>query len=416
MNKNKSLFLHILQENKPTEKSIKILESDIGYFRVPVVIGDELIPQKKGWRIFLLDNRGIEVSNHFVASDDQLRVEAFNPESGQIEEIRDEELPIVNLHIVIPYPDSVEKIKIVEVHPSLTCCQATTSLILNRKDIEIISATKRKGIEDIYSPITYEVISKEDRTINRPLIIVLMGDGYAQNDMEKWKKDSEKIMTGFFSDPLMSSLKNRFRFIRLNLISKDSGISRERRNTALNMVLECRILTICPELAKQVANNVLGYGEYDQILVVGNTEEYGGAGYPNEGVATLSMHSSATELALHEFGHSAYGLADEYDEYVEVCENKNCKIDSEPSEPNITIETNRNKIKWQHHIKPETQIPTREPKNGVIGLFEGAKYCKTGLYRPVYDSKMRSLYQQWYAVNEEHIRKVMDAYSGKMES
>ncbi|MBC8953192.1 M64 family metallopeptidase [Xenorhabdus sp. PB62.4] len=413
MNKNKSLFLHILQENKPSEKSIKILESDIGYFRVPVVIGDELIPQKKGWRIFLLDSRGIEISNHFVASDDKLRVEIFNPESGQIEEVRDEELPIVNLHTVIPYPDSVEKIKIVEVDPLLTYHQATTSLMLNRKDIEVISATKCKGIENIYSPITYEVMSKEDRTINRPLIIALMGDGYTQNDMEKWKKDSEKIMTGFFSDPLMFSLKNRFRFIRLNLISKDSGISQERRNTALHMVLKGRLLTICSGLAKQAANNVLGYGEYDQILAVGNTEEYGGAGYPDEGIATLTIHSSATELALHEFGHSAYGLADEY---VYVCESTNCKIDSEPSAPNITIETNRNKIKWRHHIKPETQIPTREPKNGVIGLFEGAASCKTGLYRPVYNSKMRNLYQRWYAVNEEHIRKVMDAYSGKMES
>ncbi|MDC9592186.1 M64 family metallopeptidase [Xenorhabdus sp. IM139775] len=410
MNENKSLWLHLLQENTSSKKNINILNAKAGDFRVPVIPNEDLIPQHKGWRIFTLDKQGNEISHYFVAADDKPRFKTFDPESGQIERIIYKELSHLYLQIVIPYPDNVEAIKIVEIPTLSTPLTMPTSRVFNRKQIETLVKNRCKNKTETSPPISHKVISQEDNTIKRPLILVFMGDGYSQDDQKKWEKDAEEVRRNFFSDPLMSSLKNRFKVIRLDIISKESGISKgsDIKDTAFHMVLGChnidRLLCVDPHLVTQTANNVLGHGGYDQILVIGNTSDYGGAGYT--GVGTCTMDPRATEIALHEFGHSAYGLADEYDDGGVIC-----SIDGEPRQPNVTIETNRNKIKWRHLIKPETPIPTCEHINGVIGLFEGAQYCTKGKYRPVYISKMRTLGYPWYAVNEEHIRKVMDAYT-----
>jgi hypothetical protein len=43
----------------------------------------------------------------------------------------------------------------------------------------------------------------------------------------------------------------------------------------------------------------------------------------------------------------------------------------------------------------------------VPGLYEGAKYCPAGLYRPTYDSKMRSLNRPFEQINvEAHVKRV----------
>lgn len=56
-------------------------------------------------------------------------------------------------------------------------------------------------------------------------------------------------------------------------------------------------------------------------------------------------------------------------------------------------------------IDPTTPIPTTSTDPGVPGLYEGAKYCSTGLYRPTYASKMRVLGPQYEQINEEQLIK-----------
>ena len=78
-------------------------------------------------------------------------------------------------------------------------------------------------------------------------------------------------------------------------------------------------------------------------------------------------------------------LADEYTANPPPCVNS-----FEPPEPNVTWEVLRELIEWNHWIDPLTPIPTSSG-SGVTGLFQGAKYCSTGLYRPTLNSLMRSL-------------------------
>jgi len=58
------------------------------------------------------------------------------------------------------------------------------------------------------------------------------------------------------------------------------------------------------------ALNYCTQGQKMQILVVHNNDEYGGAGGANWG--TTSTNAMASFIAIHEIGHSLFGLGDEY--------------------------------------------------------------------------------------------------------
>jgi IgA Peptidase M64 len=157
--------------------------------------------------------------------------------------------------------------------------------------------------------------------------------------------------------------------------------------------------------------------EWHAILVVVNSTIYGGSGGQ---VAVYSLASGADEIALHELGHSAFGLADEY-EYYAGCQSgetdRNNHPGGEPSEPNVTTNTDRATLKWRHLVNASTPLPTTANANcsqcdtqaepapvGRVGLFEGARYYHCKAYRPVFDCRMRTLGRPFCPVCQERIR------------
>jgi hypothetical protein len=113
-----------------------------------------------------------------------------------------------------------------------------------------------------------------------------------------------------------------------------------------------------------------------------------------------SVHGESAEIVLHELGHSFGLLADEYSGGGPTCDNQH-----EPTEPNVTIMTSRSKIKWVEWIDANTPVPTRTVYPADPGLYEGGKYCETGMYRPTYESKMRTLGAPFEQVNTEQLVK-----------
>ena len=117
------------------------------------------------------------------------------------------------------------------------------------------------------------------------------------------------------------------------------------------------------------------------------------------------MAGGANEIALHEIGHTAFGLADEYAYYTGGVEpNRAHHPPIEPTEPNVTIVNNRASLKWNWAVAPATPVPTMSNPDcatvdaspspvplGTTGLFEGAHYYHCDAYRPEYDCRMRTL-------------------------
>jgi hypothetical protein len=133
----------------------------------------------------------------------------------------------------------------------------------------------------------------------------------------------------------------------------------------------------------------------DIVIVLVNDAEYGGSG----GAFTIaSTNQEVVELVLHEGGHSFGNLGDEYETQPPSCVNS-----IEPFEANVAREIGRNAIKWSRWVEPTTALPTTGTTNGVVGAYEGAKYCPTGLYRPTFNSKMRSLGRPFEQINTEQL-------------
>ena len=153
-----------------------------------------------------------------------------------------------------------------------------------------------------------------------------------------------------------------------------------------------RLLVVDAGLAIDVASARVP--EVHQVVVVVNSKVYGGSG---GAVAVCSTESSAGEIVIHEIGHSAFGLADEY-------EGGGPPVRAgEPSEPNVTRDTNRATNKWRDLVLPATPMPSScypdcstcmspamVPPAGVVGAFEGARYARCGIFRPTVDCRMRS--------------------------
>lgn len=237
---------------------------------------------------------------------------------------------------------------------------------------------------------------------------ILIGDGYTAADQAKWQVDAQAVSDGILADPLFASFSGVLNVRRVDIESAESGITEGgvTRNTALGSVLGCfdidRLLCVDEAKVFDAVGSITPVDGRDVIVVVANTATYGGAG---GNVATMTMHELATELALHEIGHTAFALADEYDYGT-------CQTFSEPSEGNVTIGSTPTTAKWGSLIAGGIPLPTPTGvyPNGTVGLFTGARYCPTGVYRPTEDSRMRTLGQPWHQVNENLVAEVFEFY------
>jgi hypothetical protein len=125
---------------------------------------------------------------------------------------------------------------------------------------------------------------------------------------------------------------------------------------------------------------------------------------------------------MHELGHSAFHLADEY-EYWAGCgidTDRNHHPAGEPVEPNVTTVNTRATIKWRDLIAAATPVLTttnpdctmcdEQPSPvpvGTVGAFEGAHYYHCGAYRPEFDCRMRNLAAAFCAVCSREIRRTI---------
>jgi hypothetical protein len=161
--------------------------------------------------------------------------------------------------------------------------------------------------------------------------------------------------------------------------------------------------------------------EWHQILVIVNSQIAGGAG---GGIAISSTGGSWENIAIHEFGHSGFGLADEY-EYYQGCGQETDRdnyVGAEPAEPNVTINTNRATLKWGDLVLAATPLATTSNPDcsqcdpqpnpqpaGTVGAYEGARYFHCDAYRPEYDCMMRNL-TGFCAVCRRRIRQTLRPY------
>lgn len=241
--------------------------------------------------------------------------------------------------------------------------------------------------------------------------IVFLGDGYTAAQINTVYPAHIVAMTNHMFNPPPGNLtrdpypryKNYFNVHRVNVLSNESGADVAPQNIFRDTALDAqyfydgateRLLYINDAKANSALDLGLadaGFAADVRLLTVNDTR-YGGGG--GTYAVYAGGNNSATEVALHELGHSFNGLADEYGGFTLPYGG------AEPPEINATKDSAG--AKWSHWLGHN------QPGIGVISAYQGARYYNAGLYRPSQNSKMRTLDRPFDAISREQI--VLDIY------
>jgi len=243
--------------------------------------------------------------------------------------------------------------------------------------------------------------------------LVVMGDGYTTADLPKFREQVDKHLNVLWSIEPFKSYRNYLNVYAVEIPSPESGVDCDpgltspQVDTPLQMGFwgGCnpnsvqRLLTVSATAAAQYADLVPGTTASNrQILAIGNSDTYGGAG---GSYATASGGNALSALITpHELGHSLGGLQDEYDYYARG--DRGAPYEGpEPSSIHHTLLTEQQMLDQQQKWFRWLGEPSES--GGVIGRYEAGMYAGSGIWRPSKHSMMKTLGYYFDQVSRERM-------------
>jgi len=302
----------------------------------------------------------------------------------------------------------------------------------------------------------------DNGVVNNKVDIVLLGDGYKREEMEKFREDAKRLSQALLAVEPFKSRKNDISIRAVETPSKVSGVNRPHpgifKRTPLSVSYssfdsERYALAYDNRTIRDAAASV----PYDFMIILINEETYGGGGIYQLYATVAADNKFSDYIFVHEFGHHFAALADEY--YTSSVSYEMGEISVEPWESNITALLDTETLKWKYLVEKETPLPTswekekydnfsyniqkerkelrskkvpesevetlfeRERKesieildhmeySGKVGAFEGGGYMQFGIYRPYADCIMFTRNKQVFCpVCQEAISTVIDQYT-----
>lgn len=267
------------------------------------------------------------------------------------------------------------------------------------------------GENDTTPYVTLQQAENQEKCIH----VAFIAEGYQQQEMETFLNDARTACDALFAHEPFKSMKERFNIIAVKSPSKESGTSIPSKGIWKNTALKSHFDTFYSNrylttLHLKDLHDWLAGTPYEHIIVLVNTDNYGGGGILNSYNLSMTHHKLYRPVVVHEFGHSFAGLGDEY-----AYEGEQIPMyphDVEPWEPNLTTLKNF-KGKWEDLINKGTPIPTPASSDkDKVGVYEGAGYSMKGVYRGMQDCRMRTnTNPEFCAVCRQAIIRLIDFYT-----
>lgn len=263
--------------------------------------------------------------------------------------------------------------------------------------------------------------------------LAIVAEGYTEGQMGKFYHDCQRVVDALFAREPFRSLKSRFNVVAVAAASLDAGPSvphlhrwsRTPAATHYDTFYSDRYL-----MSSQIHRiyDLLSGVPFEHIIILVNSDTYGGGGIYNQLNVITSDHPTFSEVLVHEFGHGYAGLGDEYfydDGYETMYPD-----DTEPWEPNLTTLVDFSS-KWADMLPKGTPVPTppakipdyrnlrndrdRQQLNEAtqhVGVFEGGGYQSKGVYRPAQECRMKiNEVEDFCPVCTRAIHRITDFYT-----
>jgi hypothetical protein len=302
----------------------------------------------------------------------------------------------------------------------------------------------------------------ENGPAEKKLDLVILGDGYTEKEMGKFRKDATRLSKILLNAEPYKSRKSDFNIRAVETPSQVSGVNRPHpgifKRTPLSVSYsafdsERYALTYDNRTVRNIASAV----PYEFMIIIINEKTYGGGGIYKLYATVAADNRFSDYIVIHEMGHHLAALADEY--YTsQVSYELDSNITVEPWELNVTALLDKDKLKWKHLVKESTPLPTpwdkkefesfgltirkerqrlrkakaqeeeleklflqqREKESQMfskmeykdrVGAFEGASYMAKGLFRPTVNCIMFTRTLTFCPVCQNAISLVIDQYT-----
>ncbi len=271
---------------------------------------------------------------------------------------------------------------------------------------------RRIGDRDVTPYTTLMEAKDPDHCIH----IAYIAEGYQKQEMDVFMNDVKTAMEALFAHEPFKKMKDRFNVVAVKAPSKESGTSEPSKGIWKNTALHSHFDTFYSDrylttLHLKDLHDWLAGTPYEHIIILVNSDHYGGGGILNSYNLTSTHHSKYRPVVVHEFGHSFCGLGDEYAYETEDIPMYPAEV--EPWEPNLTTLKNF-EVKWKDMIDAKTPVPTPQTRIYInkVGVYEGAGYSLKGVYRPMQDCRMRTNeYPEFCPVCNRALERLINFYT-----
>lgn len=247
--------------------------------------------------------------------------------------------------------------------------------------------------------------------------VAILAEGYTLQEIQTFYEDADIACKSIFDHEPFKSMKKRFNVVAVASPSTDSGVSVPRLNEWKHTAFGSHFSTfysdryLTTSRVKAIHDALAGI-PYEHIIILANTEEYGGGGIYNSYTLTTAHHPMFRPVVVHEFGHSFGGLADEYF-YDNDVMTDTYPLDIEPWEQNISTQVDF-AAKWKDMLSENTPVPTpaEVSENYPTGVYEGGGYSAKGIFRPAENCRMRTNeYPAFCPVCQRALRRIIEFYT-----
>ncbi|WP_426060644.1 M64 family metallopeptidase [Hymenobacter sp. B1770] len=215
--------------------------------------------------------------------------------------------------------------------------------------------------------------------------LVFVPEGYQTAEMPLFIARVHQTLNSLFTQSPFLEYQSYFNVFAIKVSSTQSGSTHPRTTTECGVTPAFAATTyfnstfdygsihrllVVQQTSAMGAVLAHNFPRYDQVFVLVNSTEYGGSGGQ---FATASANANATEIMVHEIGHSFAGLSDEYWAGPQYARES----------PNMTQTTNPTAVRWApwmgtsnvgiypHINNPTWQKPHQNCKMQVLG----APFC-----------------------------------------